>query len=63
MTLLSDVRFTIDNRITITDEDQMALGRQIGDTNNMHKVVHMAVQIKDKKYFDKFRVQIKTFKD
>jgi methyl-accepting chemotaxis protein len=63
MTLSSDVRFTIDNWITIVDEDQIALGRQVGDTKNMDEVVYMAVQVKDKQYFDKFRGQIKTFKD
>jgi methyl-accepting chemotaxis protein len=46
VTLLSDVRSTIDNWIIIVDE-----------------VVYMAVQVKDKQYFDKFRGQIKTFKD
>jgi hypothetical protein len=60
MTLSSDVRFTIDNWITIVDEDQIALGRQVGDTKNMDEVVYMAVQVKDKQYFDIFRGQIKT---
>jgi methyl-accepting chemotaxis protein len=46
VTLLSDVRSTIDNWIIIVDE-----------------VVYMGVQVKDKQYFDKFRGQIKTFKD
>jgi methyl-accepting chemotaxis protein len=45
------------------DEDQIALGRQVGDTKNMDEVVYMVVQVKDKQYFDKFRGQIKTFKD
>mgnify|MGYP000069810978 FL=1 len=45
------------------DEDQIALGRQVGDTKNMDEVVYMAVQVKDKQYFDKIRGQIKTFKD
>jgi hypothetical protein len=45
------------------DEDQIDLGRQVGDTKNMDEVVYMAVQVKDKQYFDKFRGQIKTFKD
>jgi hypothetical protein len=61
VTLLSDVRTTIDNWITIVNEDQVTLGRQVGDTKNIDEVVYMAAQVKDKQCFDKYMGQIKTF--
>jgi hypothetical protein len=43
------------------NEDQVTLGRQVGDTKNIDEVVYMAAQVKDKQCFDKYMGQIKTF--
>ncbi|MFT5838430.1 MAG: methyl-accepting chemotaxis protein [Flavobacteriales bacterium] len=61
--LLSDIESTIDKWLTVVVEDQITLRRQVGDTKTMDDVVYMVGQAKGKQYFDKFRDQIKTFKD
>ncbi|MFT5675606.1 MAG: methyl-accepting chemotaxis protein [Paraglaciecola sp.] len=61
--LLSEIDSTITNWITRVVENQISLRRQVGNTKTMDDVTSMVGQAKGKQYFDKFRGQIKTFKD
>jgi methyl-accepting chemotaxis protein len=63
VTLLNDIRSTIGDWLTKVVEGQIELRRQVGDTKTMDDVADLVSQAKGKQYFDKFREQIKTFKD
>ncbi|WP_019615374.1 CHASE3 domain-containing protein [Psychromonas ossibalaenae] len=61
--LLTESKETIDNWIQLVVEHQIALRREIGDAKTMDDVADLVGQARGKVYFDKFREQIKTFKD
>lgn len=60
--LLNESKTTIDNWIVLVVEDQIALRREIGDAKTMDDMADIVGEAKGKIYFDKFREQIKTFK-
>jgi methyl-accepting chemotaxis protein len=61
--LLSEIDTTISDWLTKVVEKQISLRREVGNTKTMDDVAYMVAQAKGKQYFDKFRGQIKTFKD
>ncbi|SQH74476.1 Methyl-accepting chemotaxis sensory transducer [Shewanella benthica] len=61
--LLSESKNTIDNWISLVVEEQITLRREIGNAKTMDDMADLVGQAKGKVYFDKFRGQIKTFKD
>lgn len=61
--LLGEIDTTISDWLTKVVEDQIALRREVGNTKTMDDVAYVVAQAKGKQYFDKFRGQIKTFKD
>jgi len=61
--LLEESKATIDNWISLVVEHQISLRREIGDAKTMDDMADLVGQAKGKVYFDKFRDQIKTFKD
>jgi methyl-accepting chemotaxis protein len=61
--LLSESKITIDDWISLVVEEQIALRREIGNAKTMDDIADEVRQSKGKVYFDKFRGQIKTFKD
>ena len=60
--LLGSAKSTIDNWISSVVEKQIALRRSIGDAKTMNDMADLVGEAKGKVYFDKFREQIKTFK-
>jgi methyl-accepting chemotaxis protein len=60
--LVRDSKRTIDNWINIIAEKQIALRRQVGNERTMDDVAALVGEAKGKQYFDKFRLQIATFK-
>ncbi|WP_070965930.1 CHASE3 domain-containing protein [Vibrio sonorensis] len=63
VTLLKETKQTIDDWMSNVVEHQIALRRQIGDAKTMDDMADIVGQAKGKVYFDKFREQIKLFKD
>jgi methyl-accepting chemotaxis protein len=63
VTLLKESQETISQWISLVVEEQIALRRAIGDAKTMDDMADLVGQAKGKLYFDKFRQQIKTFKD
>lgn len=61
--LLAESKETIDNWIKLVVEEQINLRREIGNAKTMDDMADLVGQAKGKVYFDKFREQIKTFKD
>ncbi|MGL1958288.1 MAG: CHASE3 domain-containing protein [Colwellia sp.] len=61
--LLAESKTTIDNWINIIVVNQIELRHQIGDAKTMDDMADLVGEAKGKAYFDKFRAQIKTFKD
>lgn len=61
--LLAESKSTIDNWISLVVEEQIALRREIGDAKTMDDMARLVGEAKGKVYFDKFREQIKTFKE
>jgi methyl-accepting chemotaxis protein len=61
--LLGEVDETISNWKKFITEPNIAYRREVGTTKTMDEVAHLIGQAKGKKYFDKFRGQMKTFKD
>jgi len=60
--LLGSAKTTVDNWIGTVVEKQIALRRSIGDAKTMNDMADLVGEAKGKVYFDKFREQIKTFK-
>jgi len=63
VTLLKESKVTIDQWIALVVEDQIALRRTIGNSKTMDDMADLVGEAKGKVYFDKFRGQIKTFKE
>ncbi|MEH6446521.1 MAG: CHASE3 domain-containing protein, partial [Oceanospirillaceae bacterium] len=63
VTLLKQSKETIEQWITVVVEEQITLRRMIGDSKTMDDMADMVGEAKGKVYFDKFRGQIKTFKE
>jgi len=63
VSLLRQSKETIEQWISLVVEEQIALRRVIGDSKTMDDMADLVGQAKGKVYFDKFRQQIKTFKD
>lgn len=63
VSLLNESKETIDNWINLVVNEMLALRREIGDSKTMDDMAKLVGQAKGKVYFDKFREQIKTFKD
>ena len=61
--LLGEVKVTIDHWLEKVVEGHISLRRSIGDAKNMDDMAHLVGEAKGKVYFDKFRDQIKTFKE
>jgi len=61
--LLAQSRETIDNWINRVVNEQINLRREIGDAKTMDDMADLVAEARGKVYFDKFRGQIKTFKD
>lgn len=61
--LLAQSQKTIDQWISQVVEQQIALRRAIGDASTMDDMADLVGEARGKVYFDKFRGQIKTFKD
>ncbi len=61
--LLSEIRGTINTWIDNVVVKQIALRREIGDAKTMDDMADLIAEAKGKVYFDKFRGQIKQFKD
>jgi len=61
--LLRESKNTIDDWISLVVEEQINLRRDIGNATTMDDIADVVGQAKGKVYFDKFRGQIKTFKD
>jgi len=63
VSLLGEAKATINNWISLVVEEQIALRREIGDAKTMDDMADLVGEAKGKVYFDKFRGQIKTFKE
>ncbi|NQY89373.1 MAG: CHASE3 domain-containing protein [Colwellia sp.] len=63
VTLLSDSKSTIDDWIDLVVTNQIDLRREIGNSKTMDDMADLVAEAKGKVYFDKFRAQIKTFKE
>jgi methyl-accepting chemotaxis protein len=61
--LLKEIESTIDTWLTKVVQEQIDMRRQVGDTVSMNDIANLVGQAQGKQYFDKFRTQIKTFKD
>jgi len=61
--LLGESKKTIDDWISGVVETQISLRREIGDAKTMDDMADLIGQAKGKVYFDKFREQIKIFKE
>jgi methyl-accepting chemotaxis protein len=61
--LLGEMKVTITGWIEKVVEEQIALRRAIGDAKTMDDMADLVGEAKGKVYFDKFRGQIKTFKE
>lgn len=61
--LLGEMKSTIDGWQDKVTEDQIELRRSIGDAKTMDDMADLVGQAKGKVYFDKFRDQIKTFRE
>jgi methyl-accepting chemotaxis protein len=61
--LLTEIESTIGTWLTKVVQEQIDMRRQVGDTVSMNDIANLVGQAKGKQYFDKFRTQIKTFKD
>jgi len=61
--LLAQSRETIDNWINKVVNQQISLRREIGSAKTMDDMADLVGEARGKVYFDKFRDQIKTFKD
>ncbi len=61
--LLADSKATIDDWINLVVNSQIDLRREIGNSKTMDDMADLVGEAKGKVYFDKFRAQIKTFKD
>lgn len=61
--LLSEIKTTIDQWITTVTDKHIRLRRQIGDSKTMDDMADLVGQAKGKVYFDKFRGQVKLFKE
>jgi len=63
VTLLSEINTTIENWQSKVTEKQIALRREVGVSKTMDDVAELVAKAEGKAYFDKFREQIKTFKE
>ncbi len=63
VTLLADIKLTIDNWLNQVVNQQITLRRAIGDAKTMDDMADLVGQAKGKTYFDKFRKQISDFKE
>ncbi|AUI87793.1 chemotaxis protein [Vibrio azureus] len=61
--LLREAKQTIDQWMSRVVEPQITLRREIGDAKTMDDMADIVGQAKGKVYFDKFREQIKLFKE
>jgi len=61
--LLSASKKTIDDWIKLVVVNQIDLRHEIGDSKTMDDMADLVGEAKGKVYFDKFRAQIKTFKE
>jgi len=61
--LLKEIESTIDTWLTKVVQEQIDMRRQVGDTVSMNDIANLVGQAQGKQYFDKFRTQIKTFKN
>lgn len=61
--LLGEVKKTIDEWQAKVTEEQIALRRKIGDSKTMDDMADLVGEARGKVYFDKFRNQIKTFRE
>ncbi len=61
VTLLGDVESTIQDWQDNVTESAIDLRREIGDAQTMNDMAILVGEARGKKYFDKFRTQIKTF--
>jgi len=63
VTLLEETADTIQTWQSKVTDDAIALRRKIGDAKSMNDMADLVAQAKGKVYFDKFRDQIKTFRE
>jgi methyl-accepting chemotaxis protein len=61
--LLRETRATIDDWLELVVSKNIALRREVGSTKTMDDIAEEVGKAKGKVYFDKFRSQIKMFKD
>jgi methyl-accepting chemotaxis protein len=61
--LLKETKETIEQWISQVVEVQIEIRRKVGDTQNMDDIAVLVGEAKGKAYFDKFRDQIKLFKN
>lgn len=61
VTLLDEIKSTIQEWQTNVTEPAIKLRRDIGDAKSMNDMAALVGEARGKKYFDKFRGQIKTF--
>ncbi len=63
VTLLGEMSATIENWQDDVTESMISLRRSIGESKNMDDMANLIGEARGKKYFDKFRSQISTFRD
>ncbi len=63
VSLLGEIQTTIDEWKRNVIEPNIRLRREIGNAKTMQDMAHVVAQAEGKKYFDKFRDQIKTFRE
>jgi len=63
VSLLGEIEDTIGQWQTNVTEPTIALRREIGDAQTMNDMADLVGEARGKAYFDKFRDQIKTFRD
>ena len=63
VTLLGEAKMTVTDWLKKVVEGQIALRRDIGHSKTMDDMADLVGEAKGKVYFDKFRGQIKTFKE
>jgi methyl-accepting chemotaxis protein len=61
--LLGEIKYTITEWLEKVITQQIEMRRKIGDAKTMDDMASLVGEAKGKVYFDKFRNQIKTFKD
>ncbi len=61
--LLRETKLNIDDWLKLVVAKNIELRREVGSTKLMDDVTDEIVKAKGKSYFDKFRIQIKTFKE